>query len=129
MSPAAFLYRIADQSDWDRAQQTGFFASPDLANEGFIHCSHQTQILETARRYYAGRRDMVLLEIDEARLLAAGVRVEREWVQARGQAFAHVFGPIPLTAIIRPLPFQPGADGAFALPAELAGSRQPPGSS
>jgi uncharacterized protein (DUF952 family) len=118
MSPSRFLYRIADLHDWQSAQQTGFFASADLAAEGFIHCSEKAQVLETARRYYAGRHDVVLLEIDEAQLAAAGVRVEREWVEARAEAFAHVFGPIPVAAVTRPLPFQPDAGGVFALPAE-----------
>ena len=67
------LYRIAEHADWQYAQQNGFFASADLAAEGFIHSSEQHQILETARRYYAGRADLVLLEWDEAALMAAGV--------------------------------------------------------
>lgn len=45
------LYRIAEPADWQRAQETGFFASPDLAAEGFIHCSEHHQVLETAQRY------------------------------------------------------------------------------
>jgi len=113
------LYRIAEAADWQRAQQTGFFASADLAAEGFIHSSEQHQILETARRYYAGRADLVLLEWDEDALAAAGVRVEREWVAARGEAFAHVFGPVPLGAVRRTWRFGPDATGAFRLPAGL----------
>ena len=94
------LYRISEPADWQQAQQTGFFASADLAAEGFIHASEIHQILETARRYYAGRADLVLLEWDEAALAAAGVRVEREWVASRGQHFAHIFGPVPLVAAV-----------------------------
>ena len=113
------LYRIAESSDWKRAQQTGFFASADLAAEGFIHSSEQHQILDTARRHYAGRADLVLLEWDEAALAAANVRVSREWVTSRGQAFAHVFGPVPLAAVGRVWPFGSDAAGHFLLPSEL----------
>ena len=74
------LCRIAEAADWQHAQQTGFFASANLAAERFIHSPEQHQNLETARRYYAGRAALVLLEWDEAALVAAGVRVEREWV-------------------------------------------------
>lgn len=56
------LYRIAEAADWERAQRTGFFASPDLAAEGFIHSSELWQVLETARRYYIGRSGLLLLE-------------------------------------------------------------------
>ena len=58
------LYRVADPADWQQAQQTGFFASADLAAEGFIHSSELHQVLETARRYYAGRTALVWLEWD-----------------------------------------------------------------
>lgn len=114
------LYRITEAADWQRAQQTGFFASADLAAEGFIHSSERPQILETARQYYAGRADLLLLEWDEAALAVAGVRVEREWVAARGEAFAHVFGPVPLAAVVRQWPFAADAAGVFHLPGELA---------
>ena len=113
------LYRIAELADWQQAQQTGFFASADLAAEGFIHSSEQHQILETARRYYAGRAGLTLLEWDEAALAAANVRVEREWVTSRQQHFAHVFGAVPLAAVRRTWPFVADAAGAFQLPPDL----------
>ncbi|MBF9144107.1 DUF952 domain-containing protein [Hymenobacter properus] len=113
------LYRIAESADWQQAQQTGFFASADLTAEGFIHSSEQHQILETARRYYAGRADLVLLEWDEDALAAAGVRVEREWVPSRQQHFAHVFGAVPLGAVRRSWPFGANERGDFQLPAAL----------
>ncbi|MBF9220963.1 DUF952 domain-containing protein [Hymenobacter ruricola] len=113
------LYRIAEPADWLHAQQTGHFASPDLAAEGFIHSSEPHQILETARRYYAGRTDLVLLEWDEAALAAARVRVEREWVASRQQHFAHVFGPVPLAAVRRAWPFGTNEQEVFQLPPEL----------
>lgn len=115
------LYRIAEPADWQQAQRTGFFASADLAAEGFIHSSEVHQILETARRYYARRTDLLLLEWDEAALAAAGVRVEREWVASRGEHFAHVFGPVPLAAVRRVWPFGADEAGEFKLPADLLG--------
>ena len=111
-------YRIADLADWEMAQRSGFFASADLAVEGFIHTSEQAQILETARRYYAGRAALVLLEVDEAILSAAGVRHERNWVASREAFFTHVFAPVPLGAITRSWPFGE-ISGRFSLPKEL----------
>ena len=113
------LYRIAEIADWQHAQQTGFFASADLAAEGFIHSSEQHQILETARRYYAARTDLVLLEWDEAVLAEANVRIKREWMDSRQQHFAHVFGPVPLGAVRRTWHFGADETGGFRLPFEL----------
>jgi uncharacterized protein (DUF952 family) len=113
------IYRIAEGVDWQQALATGFFASADLVAEGFIHASEKQQVLETARRHYAGRADLVLLEIDEEALAAAGVRVRREFVAARGEAFAHVFGAVPLAALRRHWPFGADAAGQFRLPLGL----------
>lgn len=114
-----FLYRLADLADWEQAQRTGFFASADLAAEGFIHTSACHQVLETARRHYAGRGPLVLLEIDEDALAAAGVRVAREWAAGRQEHFAHAFAPIPVGSVARTWSFAPGPDGTFALPPAL----------
>lgn len=116
------LCRLAEPADWRNAQQSGSFASADLAAEGFIHASEAHQILETACRYYAGRADLVLLEWDEAALAAACVRVEREWVASRQQYFAHVFGAVPLAVVRRTWPFGTDAAGNFVLPAGLSQS-------
>ena len=113
------LYRIAESSDWQQARETGFFASLDLEVEGFIHASERNQILETARRYYLGREGLVLLEIEEAALAAAGILVERAWAESRQEYFPHIFAPVPLEAIRRTWPFEATAAGEFQLPEEL----------
>ncbi|MET4109128.1 DUF952 domain-containing protein [Hymenobacter sp. UYP22] len=113
------LYRIAQPADWHRAQETGFFESADLAAEGFIHASELTQVLETARLYYRASLGAVLLEVDEAALEAAGIRVEREWAERRQAYFPHVFGRISLAAVRRCWPFPVADDGTAQLPAEI----------
>ncbi|MGY2132014.1 DUF952 domain-containing protein [Hymenobacter sp. HD11105] len=113
------IYRIAELADWQTAQQTGFFVSADLRAEGFIHASELYQVEATANRYYAGRTDIILLELDESELWVAAVPVKREYAQARNDYFPHVFAPIPLAAIVRALPFQTEPDGQHALPPEL----------
>ncbi|WP_369073971.1 hypothetical protein [Hymenobacter sediminis] len=61
------------------------------------------------------------MEWDEDALAAAGVRVEREWVESRQQHFAHVFGPVPMHAIRQAWPFGADAAGEFHLPPSLLG--------
>jgi uncharacterized protein (DUF952 family) len=113
------IYRIADPADWQTAQQNGFFASADLGTEGFIHASELYQVEATANRYYAGRSDIVLLEIDESELWVAAVPVKREYAEPRNDYFPHIFAPIPLAAIARALPFQVSPEGQLTLPQEL----------
>lgn len=113
------LYRITEATAWAKAQQDGFFASHDLTEEGFIHSSTLGQVLETARRHYRDKGELVLFEIDEAALAEDGVRVEREWAAGRGEFFPHIFGPIFMHAVRRTWAL-PEKDGDFQLPAELA---------
>jgi uncharacterized protein (DUF952 family) len=107
------IYRITENAFWQSAQQTGAFASPDLAAEGFIHASERHQVLRTAARYYAGQTDLILLEIDDA---ALGDTVKREDSTGRGEQFPHVYGTIPLHAVVRAAPFVETAAG-FTWPA------------
>jgi uncharacterized protein (DUF952 family) len=106
------IYRIAEENDWKRAQQTGEFASADLKAEGFIHCSEHQQILRTAAKYYAGKKLLVLLEIDETKIIND---LKREDSTGRGEMFPHIYAPIPLTAITRHVDFME-IDGVFVLP-------------
>ncbi|SMB98149.1 protein of unknown function DUF952 [Hymenobacter roseosalivarius DSM 11622] len=115
------IYRIAELTDWQAAQQTGFFASADLSAEGFIHASELYQVEATANRYYAGRADIVLLEIDESELWVAAVPMRREYAEARNDYFPHIFAPIPLAAVVRALPFQTGFEDQHELPRALEG--------
>ena len=107
------IYRIADPSDWEAAQTSGYFASADLTAEGFIHCCTAQQIAAVANRYYHGREALLLLEIDETK-----VRVPLQWedLTRAGESFPHVYGRIPLAAVTRCIELQPGVDGRFASP-------------
>jgi uncharacterized protein (DUF952 family) len=113
------IYRIAETHDWEAAQASGYFASLDLAAEGFIHCCTAQQIAAVANRYYQGHETLVLLEIDEAQ-----VHVPLKWedLTNTGELFPHVYGRIPRAALVRCLVFKPDADGRFSSPL-VAGSR------
>ena len=107
------IYRIADPRDWEAAQASGYFASADLATEGFIHCCTAQQIASVANRYYQGQQELLLLEIDETK-----VHVPLKWedLTNAGQTFPHVYGRIPLEAVTRCLTLQPGVEGRFFSP-------------
>jgi uncharacterized protein (DUF952 family) len=62
-----------------------------------VHCSYASQVAATVARHYAGRGDVVLLEIDEARLDAP---VREEPSPVTGESFPHVYGPIERHAVV-----------------------------
>ena len=115
MPPDPILH-IAPRAAWARAQAAGAYRGDTLDREGFIHCSTVEQVVATADRYFRGRTDLVLLVIDPSR-----VEPEIRYEPApSGERFPHIYGPLDLGAVTRSLPLEPGADGRFSLPPELA---------
>ena len=110
------IYRIAEKSDWLQARQCGYFASADLAAEGFIHLSELHQVLRTADKYYRGKTGLLLLEIDETQL---SQNIIREDLTGSGQEFPHSYRPIPVRAVVRQFEFAEDAGGGYSLPASL----------
>ena len=68
-----------------------------LAEQGFIHCSFADQVRATADRYYKGRDDIVLLEIDRHKL-AAPLKVE--------DGFPHIYGALNRDAVVAVTPYE-----------------------
>ena len=104
------LFHIAEPELWHDARANGSYAAASLTSEGFIHCSSAQQVVATAARYYRGRTGLLLLEIREGGL-------DIRWEPApSGEEFPHVYGPIPVSSVIRALPFEPDESGSFTRP-------------
>ncbi len=98
---------------WVAASAAGEYVGDSLASEGFIHCSTAEQVHLPANALMRGRTDLVLLEIDPARL-SVPVRWEPgDPADPDAMAFPHVYGPIPAGAVVAVSDFRPGPDGNF----------------
>ncbi len=110
------IYKICETALWREAERSGVFhGAPVDARDGFIHFSTAGQVRETAARYFAGAGDLMLVAVDADALDAA-----LKWEASRGgELFPHLYGVLPLAAVLwaRPLPL--GADGRHVFP-ELA---------
>jgi glutathione S-transferase len=107
----ARIFHLAIDVDWIEVLSTdGRYrrstVGRTLAEEGFVHCSFSEQLQATADRFYAGRRDVLLLAIDPARLDAP---VVVEAAPGTDERFPHVYGPIPVEAVVwaQPIPLRP----------------------
>ncbi len=94
------LFHIATAADWERAQHDGSYRISTLGRHldevGFIHLAFAEQVDGVAARFYRDRTDLVLLEIDPARLTAP-VRVEK--VAGTDERFPHLYGELPVDAV------------------------------
>lgn len=102
------VYKILSRADWDAAEATGAFSgSDDDARDGFIHLSAADQVEGTARKYFAGRADLVLA-VFEAEALGSALK----WEASRGGAlFPHLYSPLPTASAVAVKEMPPGPDG------------------
>ena len=109
----ATVYKICDRELWQEAARHGVFrGAPVDAADGFIHFSAANQVAETAARHFAGGTDLVLVAVDAARLGPA-----LKWEPSRGGAlFPHLYGPLPLDAVLWTEPLPLGSDGLHVFP-------------
>lgn len=107
------IFHIVPAGEWGQAADP--FAPASLRTEGFIHCSSRAQVPRTAAALFAGRSDLLLLEIDPDRL-AVPVRWEDSY--ATGEEFPHIYGPLPHGAVTDARPYLPDGRGRFPDPVE-----------
>ncbi len=113
-SQPAALVHLCSADDWRTAQDAGEHRPASLATSGFVHLSTPEQVHLPANRLYAGRTDLVLLRIDPARL-SSPVRWEPGVpADPMGMEFPHLYGPLPVEAVISVTSYRPDADGRFA---------------
>ena len=85
------------RGEWEAAQASGVYAgSSQDAADGFIHFSTAAHVASSASRHRAGQTDLVLLTVDAAALGRA-----LRWEPSRqGALFPHLYGPLPLAAVL-----------------------------
>lgn len=103
------LLHLATQREWDEGRRGGRYQPARFATDGFVHCCDDLETLRAIADAYYARVDgpLLVLELDEA---ALDVEVRREAPappdgQPRphhdGRRFPHVYGTIPLSAVVR----------------------------
>ncbi|MGE5475800.1 MAG: DUF952 domain-containing protein, partial [Bacteroidales bacterium] len=99
--------------EWQAAQAAGSYAgSSQDAADGFIHFSTAAQVVESAAKHRAGQSGLLLLAVDAARLGPA-----LKWEPSRGgQLFPHLYGALPLDAVVRVDDLPLGGDGRHVFP-------------
>lgn len=116
----AHIYHITTGEAWKTALEDGTYRTESLASEGFIHCSTRGQVVGVANAFYQDVSDLVILRIDEA--LAGDVRYEapaEDGYASPDDRFPHLYGPLPVEAVIQVVGLPSNMDGRYALPGDL----------
>ena len=107
------IYKICTASEWHEAEHAGAYRGSAVdRKDGFIHFSTAEQAPETASKWFAGQRDLVLVAVDGD---ALGARLK--WEPSRGGAlFPHLYDDLELSAVLRVDPLPLDAHGRHVFP-------------
>ncbi|MGX1492520.1 DUF952 domain-containing protein [Streptomyces tendae] len=104
MSEHTYILHLTERSLWEAARERGAYEistrGRTLQEEGFIHCSTRAQLPKVAAFLYGtydGPDDLVMLVVDPERL---DVPLRYEAVEPGGEEFPHVYGPLPVGAVV-----------------------------
>ncbi len=96
------IFHLALPGDWAAAFATGEYRvstrGATLDEVGFIHCSTQDQVAPTAQRFYGDLTELVVLTVDTDRVAAPVVAEPPN--PASDELFPHIYGPLPVDAIV-----------------------------
>ena len=109
--PAAF--KVLTAAEKDALERDGRFAgSAADRRDGFIHLSTCNQLTGTVDKHFAGQDDLWVAEVD---LDALGEAIR--WEPSRGgEDFPHLYGELPLDAVVAYSPLERDEDGKVRLP-------------
>ena len=112
--PDQIVYKVMSGTELQQLQCDGLFrGSPADIADGYIHLSRGSQLAATLDRHYSGVDGLVLAAVDLSRL-GDSVR----WEPSRGgQLFPHIYGVLPIEAVVSAATLERTADGGVRLPA------------
>ncbi len=107
------IYHLIKKESWDSVKKSDTYLPNSLEREGYIHCSFENQVVKVADTIYKGQNDIMLISIDEKKL---GDLVRYENLFNLNEEYPHVYGPIPLKAVVHVQKLVAGEDGCFLKP-------------
>lgn len=117
MAHPEFIYKIATREVAEASRAAGAFTGmPVDAADGYLHFSTASQLPETLRLHFKGQGDLVLMAVR-----AADVGDALRWEPSRGGVlFPHLYGPLPMSAVVREARITVDAQGNCELPEWVA---------
>ncbi|MGB1815737.1 MAG: DUF952 domain-containing protein [Rubripirellula sp.] len=107
------LYKLLSREEWQQVLEAQALVGFGIdLTDGFIHLSTKEQVKETARLYFSGLDDLMLVSID-----SSGLGDSLRWEESRaGALFPHVYGAIPMAAVIDTVMLPLKAGGVHEFP-------------
>jgi uncharacterized protein (DUF952 family) len=98
------IAHVALPHEWERAEANGSYdvstRGVSLVEADFVHAATASQLPGVLDRFYADVPEVILLVLDVDRLEHEGATVVWEHVADVGEPFPHVYGVIPVVAVV-----------------------------
>ncbi|WP_336032268.1 DUF952 domain-containing protein [Geodermatophilus sp. FMUSA9-8] len=111
------LLHLCTSGEWRAALDAGALRPPGP----FVHLSRPEQVHLPAQRLFPGRRDLVLLVVDPARLTDPVVDEPGVAGDPGGMRFPHLYGPLPTSAVVAVVPHRPPVPPVLPEPGDALG--------
>lgn len=110
------IYTLVRGADWRAATTVGAYCgSHDDTRDGFLHLSTAEQVRESARKHRAGEPDLWLVGVDPS-ALGEALRWEPAAGGRRPGLFPHLYGALPMAAVLSAVRLPVGGDGHHVFP-------------
>jgi uncharacterized protein (DUF952 family) len=108
------VYKVMSLAELRQMQRDRVFhGSPADITDGYIHLSRGSQLAATLDKHFSGVDGLMLAAVDLSRL---GDTVR--WEPSRGgQLFPHIYGSLPVEAVVSVAALERTPDGSVKLPA------------
>jgi uncharacterized protein (DUF952 family) len=107
------VYKVLSASELQQMQRDGVFqGSPADIADGYIHLPCGSQVAATLDKHFSGVDGLVLAAVD-----LSGLGDTLRWEPSRGgQLFPHIYGLLPVEAVVSVAPLERTPDRAVKLP-------------
>ena len=122
MSGGDVLVHLVTEGAWAELRRTPHGTIGPSAG-GFVHLSTHRQVPVAANRHFPGRGDLVLLVLDGPAVAAGDLRWEPGDPPEGELRFPHLYGHLPLDAVVSAHRYRSGPDGVFGTPEMGPGTR------
>jgi len=108
-----FIYKITSKNQWTSTEASGCFEGAGIdRSDGFIHFSSAAQLIETVSKHFVGKRELLIICVDADKL---GEHLR--WEPSRGgDLFPHLYGVLPLSAVVETLELPWDETGGHVFP-------------
>jgi uncharacterized protein (DUF952 family) len=111
------IFHIARERDWDAARESGSYGvstrGARLEDIGFIHASFEHQVARVGSVVYRDAAEPLVVLVIATDRLAVPVVVEN--LEGGDEGFPHIYGPLPVSAVVAVKQASVSPDGRFVI--------------